>query len=138
MDTDVRPFLSKVAAASILAGFMWQASIAQDAPSAAGRIENGVAVFSGLDKITGRIVTFDVNLNETVQFGALQVTPRICYTRLKTETPETIGFIEVQEITLDKKIRTLFNGWVFEASPGLSAVEHPIYDVWLVNCKNPR
>jgi hypothetical protein len=112
---------------------------AQDVPvSAAGRVQNSTAVFSGLDKVTGRIVTFDVKIDETVQFGALQVTPRVCYTRPPTETPDTLSFIEVQEITLDKKIRTLFNGWVFEASPGLSAIEHPIYDVWLVNCKEPK
>jgi hypothetical protein len=101
----------------------------------AARIANPVAVFSGLDKITGRITTFDVYLNETVQFGALQVTPKACYSRDDTEQQKVDGFVEVDEITLDRRIRRIFTGWMFAASPGLNAVEHPIYDVWLKECK---
>jgi hypothetical protein len=106
-------------------------------PSAASaaRIENAVAVFSGIDKITGRTTKFDVYINETVQFGALQVTPRVCYTRDDTEAAQTTTFVEVDEITLDRKIRRIFTGWMFAASPGLNAVEHPVYDVWLEDCK---
>ncbi len=103
--------------------------------ASAARIENSVAVFSGLDKITGRITTFDVYVNETVQFGALQVTPKACYSRDQTEAQKIDGFVEVDEITLDRKIRRIFTGWMFADSPGLNAVEHPIYDVWLKDCK---
>jgi len=99
------------------------------------RIANPTAVFSGLDKITGRIISFDVALNETVQFGALQVTPRVCYSRPPTETPNTDAFVEVDEVTLQGEIKRIFTGWMFAASPGLHAVEHPIYDVWLTDCK---
>lgn len=99
------------------------------------KIANPIAVFSGLDKITGRITTFDVYINETVQFGALQLTPRVCYTRPDTEAPKTDTFVEVDEITLDRKIRKIFSGWMFADSPGLNAVEHPVYDVWLKSCK---
>jgi hypothetical protein len=99
------------------------------------KVPNPTAVFSGLDKITGRIITFDVAVNETVQFGALQVTPRVCYTRPPTETPNTDGFVEVDEITLQGETKRIFTGWMFAASPGLHGVEHPIYDVWLVDCK---
>ncbi len=98
-------------------------------------IHNPVAEFSGIDKITGRIITFDVYINETVQFGALQVTPRICNSRPETETPKTTSFVEVDEITLDRKIRRIFTGWMFADSPGLNAVEHAVYDVWLKSCK---
>jgi hypothetical protein len=98
------------------------------------RIANPVATFSGLDKVTGRIVNFQVNVDETVQFGSLQVTPRTCYTRPTTEQPETIGFIEVDEITLQNETKRIFTGWMFADSPGLNAVEHPIYDVWLTDC----
>jgi hypothetical protein len=101
----------------------------------AARIDNPVAVFSGLDKITGRITTFDVYVNETVQFGALQVTPKACYSRDQAEAQKIDGFVEVDEITLDRKIRRIFTGWMFADSPGLNAVEHPIYDVWLKDCK---
>ncbi|MDF2996189.1 MAG: hypothetical protein K0R27_1826 [Xanthobacteraceae bacterium] len=99
------------------------------------KIANKTAVFSGLDKITGRIITFDVSINETVQFGALRITPRACYTRPSTETQNTTGFVEVQEIELDGGVKHLFGGWMFAASPGLHGVEHPIYDVWLIDCK---
>jgi hypothetical protein len=99
------------------------------------RMPNPTAVFSGLDKITGRITAFDAAIGETVQFGALQVTARACYSRPPTETPLTDGFVEVDEVTLQGEVRRIFTGWMFAASPGLHAVEHPIYDVWLVDCK---
>ena len=99
------------------------------------KIANPTAVFAGLDKITGRIIAFEVGLNEKVQFGALQVTPRVCYTRPPTETANTDSFIEVDEVTLQGEVKRLFTGWMFAASPGLHAVEHPIYDVWLTDCK---
>jgi hypothetical protein len=101
----------------------------------AARLENPVAEFAGIDKITGRITTFDVYVNETVQFGALQVTPKVCYSRDETEAQKIDAFIEVDEITLDRKIRRIFSGWMFADSPALNAVEHPIYDVWLTGCK---
>lgn len=99
------------------------------------RIKNPIAEFAGIDKITGRIITFDVYVDETVQFGALQVTPRVCYSRPDTEEPKTDSFVEVDEITLDRKIRRIFTGWMFAESPGLNAVEHAVYDVWLKACK---
>jgi hypothetical protein len=99
------------------------------------KIANPTAVFSGLDKITGRIISFDVAISETVRFGALEVTPRACYSRPPTEAPATDGFIEVDELTLQGELKRIFSGWMFAASPGLNAVEHPIYDVWLTDCK---
>ena len=101
----------------------------------AQKVVNKGALFSGLDKITGRIINFDVSIGETVQFGALQVTPRVCYSRPKEEEPKTDSFVEVDEITLDRKIRRIFTGWMFAESPGLNAVEHAVYDVWLKSCK---
>ncbi len=114
-------------------------ALAQDEEQPAAesqRISNPVAEFTGIDKITGRIITFDVYVNETVQFGALQVTPRVCYSSPDTaEDPRTDSFVEVDEITLDRKIRRIFTGWMFAESPGLNAVEHAVYDVWLKDCK---
>ncbi|TRC76998.1 DUF2155 domain-containing protein [Mesorhizobium sp. WSM4307] len=104
-------------------------------PAGSDRIANPVAEFAGIDKITGRIITFDVYIDETVQFGALQVTPRVCYSRPQNEEPKTDSFVEVDEITLDRKIRRIFTGWMFAESPGLNAVEHAVYDVWLKECK---
>jgi hypothetical protein len=101
------------------------------------KIENGRAVFAGLDKITGRTISFDAAIGETVQFGALQVTARACYTRPPTEATNTDAFVEVDEVTLQGEIKRIFTGWMFAASPGLHAVEHPIYDVWLTDCTQP-
>jgi hypothetical protein len=97
-------------------------------PAIADKIKNPTAVFAGLDKITGRIIAFEVEVDETVQFGALQLTPRVCYTRPPTESPQTTTFVEVDEVTLENKYRRIFTGWMFAASPGLHAIEHPIYD----------
>ena len=104
-------------------------------PVLAERVENPVAVFTGMDKITGRITEIDVHIGETVQFGALQLTPRACYTATIDAPPKTDTFVEVDEITLDRDIRRIFTGWMFADSPGLNAVEHPVYDVWLTDCK---
>jgi hypothetical protein len=101
------------------------------------KIPNNRAVFSGLDKITGRIISFDAAIGETVQFGALQVTARACYTRPPTEATNTDAFVDVDEVTLKGEIRRVFTGWMFASSPGLHAVEHPIYDVWLTDCSQP-
>ncbi len=101
------------------------------------KIDNARAVFSGLDKITGRIISFDAAVGETVQFGALQVTARACYTRPPTEATNTDAFIEVDEVTLQGEIKRIFSGWMFASSPGLHGVEHPIYDVWLTDCTAP-
>lgn len=125
-------------AASIALGAMLVAARFAVGPASADRISHPTAYFAGLDKITGRIISFDVAINETVQFGALQVTPRVCYSRPPTETPQTDSFVEVDEVTLQGAIKRIFTGWMFAASPGLHAVEHPIYDVWLTDCKGGK
>jgi len=117
-------------AALVLASLIGMASAAQ-----ADRIKNPTAVFSGLDKITGRIVSFEVKIDETVQFGALQMTPRVCFTKPPTETPNTTSFVEVEEAGTDGSARKVFSGWMFASSPGLHGIEHPVYDIWLVDCK---
>ncbi|WP_105371869.1 DUF2155 domain-containing protein [Neorhizobium huautlense] len=126
----------KLSPRKVIAGTVMAAvSVFAGEAAFAARISNPVAVFKGIDKITGRITTFDVYVDETVQYGALQVTPKVCYSRDDTEAQKIDGFIEVDEITLDRKIRRIFTGWMFADSPGLNAVEHPIYDVWLTGCK---
>lgn len=103
----------------------------------AQKIVNKQAVFAGLDKITGRIIKFEADMGETVQFGALRVKPQACYTRPSTESANTDAFVEVDEITLQGEVKRIFSGWMFAASPGLHGVEHPIYDIWLTDCKGP-
>ncbi len=103
----------------------------------ASKVTNKKASFSGLDKITGRIINFDEDIGETVQFGALRVKTDACYTRPATEAANTDAFVEVDEITLQGEVKRIFSGWMYAASPGLHGVEHPIYDIWLTDCKVP-
>jgi hypothetical protein len=113
------------------------AAVALLAPEAAraDKISHPIAIFDGLDKITGRIISFEVGINETVQFGALQITPRVCYSRPLTEAPQTDAFAQVDEIDEEKKLKRIFSGWMFADSPGLHGIEHPIFDIWLTGCK---
>ena len=113
--------------------------------ASADPIRHPTAVFAGLDKTTGRIINFDVAVDETVAFGSLQVTPRVCNTRPQTETPQTTSFVEVDEQAgkpeqkgAKPEAKRIFSGWMFAASPGLHGVEHPVYDVWLVDCKGGK
>ena len=73
-----------------------------------------------------------------MQFGALRVKTDACYTRPATEAANTDAFVEVDEITLQGEVKRIFSGWMFAASPGLHGVEHPIYDIWLTDCKGPE
>ncbi len=114
---------------------MVSATLLAGAGARADEIRNPTAIFAGLDKITGRIISFDVAMDETVQFGTLQITPRVCLTRPQTEAPQTESFIEVDEIESAKTSKRIFSGWMFSASPGLHGIEHPVYDVWLKDCK---
>lgn len=101
-------------------------------------IDNKIAVFAALDKVTGRISHLEIPINDTVRFGALKVTPRVCHTRPPTEQPKTTAFVEVDETKLSGETSRIFTGWMFAESPGLHAVEHPVFDVWLTNCKMPE
>lgn len=104
-------------------------------PAHAQKIENPIAVFAALDKVTARISPLEIPIGETVKFGALTVTPRVCFTRPPTEAPLTSAFVEVEEIKLSGEKHRIFTGWMFAQSPGLHAVEHPVFDVWLTSCK---
>ena len=106
-----------------------------NSPAFAEKIDNPIVEFTGLDKITGRTVNFDVYIDETVQFGTLLVTPRVCHSRTPDEPQQISSFLEVDEVTLKREIRRIFTGWMFASSPGLNAIEHPVYDVWVINCK---
>ena len=72
-----------------------------------------------------------------MQFGSLQITARVCYSRPPTEAPQTDAFTEVDEVLENKPTHRIFTGWMFADSPGLHGVEHPVYDIWLTDCKGP-
>lgn len=95
-----------------------------------------VAVLQGLDKVTGRVSTIDAPMRTTVHFGTLEITPHACYKTPPEETPEAAAFLEIAEVTPDQPRREWFTGWMFASSPALSALEHPVYDVWVLDCKS--
>lgn len=103
----------------------------------AQRFENQVAVFAALDKVTARISKLEVPLGQEAEFGSLKLTPRVCYSRAPDEPPKTSTFVEVEETMLDGQKKKLFAGWMFAESPGLNAIEHPIFDLWLTGCSQP-
>lgn len=94
------------------------------------------AVLQGLDKITARISTIKVAVGETVSFGSLQITLRACDKRPPEETPESAAFLQVVEQKPGEQPVTRFSGWMFASSPALSAMEHPVYDLWVLDCAN--
>ncbi|MEZ5854991.1 MAG: DUF2155 domain-containing protein [Hyphomicrobiaceae bacterium] len=112
--------------------------LAMPAPAHAQRIDNGKAVFAALDKVTARIQRLEARVGETVKFGSLKLTVRACYSRAPTEPPKTSTFVQIDETKLDGKSQRIFSGWMFAESPGLNAVEHPVYDVWLTECAEPK
>jgi hypothetical protein len=119
--------------------FAGVAAAALCATAVADPIRHPSAIFAGLDKTTGRIINFDVAIDETVQFGTLQITPRVCNTRPQTEAPQTTSFVEVDDQDAVKsEAKRIFSGWMFAASPGLHGVEHSVYDVWLIDCKGGK
>ena len=113
-------------------------TLAQPTTAHAQRIENQVAVFAALDKVTARISRLEIKLGDTVKFGALKIKPRTCYSRPPDQQPKTSTFVEVQELQLDSSEKKIFSGWMFAENPGLNAVEHPVYDVWLTECLSPK
>jgi len=103
--------------------------------SAQNRASNTVAVLRGLDKVTARISTIEAPIGETVRFGTLRILAQTCRTRPPEEPPETTVFLEITDIKPGETPVRLFTGWMFASSPALSALEHPVYDVWVIDCK---
>jgi hypothetical protein len=103
----------------------------------AQRVENSIAVFAALDKVTAAVKKVTVKLNDTEPFRTLKITPRACYTRAPTEPPRTSTFVEIDEIMFDGKEKRIFTGWMFAESPGLNPLFHPVFDVWLTGCTQP-
>jgi hypothetical protein len=110
------------------------ALIAIAAPAHAIQMQE--AVLQGLDKITARISTIKVAVGETVTFGSLQITVQACDKHPPEETPESAAFLQVVEQKPGEQPVTRFSGWMFASSPALSAMEHPVYDLWVLDCEN--
>jgi hypothetical protein len=99
-----------------------------------------VVVLRGLDKVTARTRDFEVNIGETAEYGALSITPRYCRKRPPEETPEIYAFLEILDRRTDGfGVETegdkIFSGWMFASNPALNPLEHPVYDVWVIDCR---
>lgn len=93
-----------------------------------------VLLLRGLDKITGRPTNIVAPIGKPVHFATLTITARFCYSTPASETPETAAFVQIDDHRPDQNQRRIFSGWMYASSPGLNAVEHPLYDVWAISC----
>ena len=103
-------------------------------PAAAVSYE--LAVLQGLDKVTARISTIEAPVGDVVRFGTLEIIARVCDKRPPEETPESASFLDIWEVRRGEPPTSVFRGWMFASSPALSALEHPVYDVWVLDCRN--
>lgn len=131
-------------AALLLAGALTAAPAAaqddhqQPKDSTADWLELPVAKLQGLDKVTARISTVDAPVGATVAFGPLVITARTCRKRPPEDEPESAAFLEIAEVTTDDERVEVFSGWMFASSPALSAMDHGVYDVWVLDCVDPE
>lgn len=94
-----------------------------------------VAVLQGLDKITARIYTFEAPVGQTIGFGTLKVTVQTCRKRPPEYPPESAAYLDIVEQRPGEEPVERFHGWMFASSPALNPFEHPVYDVWVIDCK---
>ncbi len=87
-----------------------------------------------LDKVTAHTMTFEANVGNTLKFGPLYMKVQSCQKSSPIDDPESAAFIQVWEGETDDTSKWVFSGWMFASSPGLSAMDHPIYDVWVIDC----
>ena len=95
-----------------------------------------IAVLQGLDKVTALVSTIEAPVGRTVRFGALEIIARTCDKRPPEEPPESAAFLDIWEVRPGEAAISLFRGWMFASSPALSAMEHPVYDVWVLDCES--
>lgn len=116
---------------AVLAAGLFAAMVAMPANA----IEADIVMMQGLDKITARTRTFEVPIGASRDFGSLEITARTCHKTPPEEPPERRAFLEIVDVRPDRDAVTVFSGWMFASSPALNALEHPVYDVWVVDCK---
>lgn len=105
-------------------------------PAGPALAQSDIAVLRGLDKITARIATIEVPIGEAARFGTLEITARRCHERPPEEPPEKTAYLEIRDLSPGRPTTDLFAGWMFASSPAVSALEHPVYDVWVIDCRN--
>ena len=94
----------------------------------------GIALLQGMDKVTARVTTITAPVGEVIKFGTLEIIARTCDKRPPEEPPESAAFLDIWEVREGSPATSLYRGWMFASSPALSAMEHPVYDVWVLDC----
>lgn len=92
-------------------------------------------VVRAIDKQTRKRGEFTLTQNRPVAFGRLSIVMRACEAAPPTEAPESGGFLQIDERRPGGAVKRVFSGWMFASTPSLNAMEHPVYDVWVVQCK---
>lgn len=95
-----------------------------------------IAVLQGLDKVTARVSTLLAPVGLSIRFGTLEIIARSCDKRPPEDPPESAAFLDIWEVQPGEPANSIFRGWMFASSPAVSALEHPVYDLWVVDCKN--
>ncbi|HBT43755.1 MAG TPA: DUF2155 domain-containing protein [Rhodospirillaceae bacterium] len=103
----------------------------------AGAAPMNKVILQGLDKVTARVSTLEARVGEVVRFGTLEIIARSCDKRPPEEPPESAAFVDIWEIRPGEPAISLFRGWMFASSPALNALEHPVYDIWVLDCVEP-
>lgn len=133
---------NKFAAITVIAGclailFSLSSSLAQDAviPDETATEARDVVVLRALDKITARITEIQLPIESETRFGTLAISAKYCRTRPPIETPETFAYLEIDNLKRSGERSRVFEGWMVASSPALNALEHAVYDVWVIDCK---
>ena len=110
--------------------------VAAVTPASATDITMNGVVLGGLDKVTARVQNVTGTVGTPVKFGTLEIIARTCVAHPPEETPENAAFIEVFEQQPGRQRAKVFSGWMFSSNPALSALDHPVYDIWVLRCEN--
>jgi hypothetical protein len=96
-----------------------------------------VAELRALDKITARVSPLDAPIDQTITFGSLNIVVKACRKTLAEDRPEAAAFVQVWEQKPGEDSHWVYSGWLYASSPALTGLEHPVYDLWLTDCKSP-
>jgi len=97
-------------------------------------IDQPIAKLQTLDKITARTMTFEMKVGKTVKFGPIYVKAQACRKSEPVDKPESAAFLQIWEVPPKKDPSWIFSGWMFASSPAVSSMDHPVYDVWVIDC----
>ena len=127
----------RLAAARLLGAAALVLAMGAQAAEGAATEPMPIASLQALDKVTARVTALEAMVGEPVRFGTLEVLVLACYRSAPEDPPESAAFLSIRELRPYDPMSEIFSGWMFASSPGLSALEHPVYDIWVTECHAP-